>query len=354
MAAYIVVILRKFQAQLVAERAEKQRTERAGTEEMQDEPEYEDKIGSPGDAVKVGEFEVPFKVSVGQLTDPDANREFICRICSDVCDDAILLPCSHVFCSNCIKQVSMQKGNLCPTCRKPFESAQVSKVPWLTRWINNIHICCAFANPSDLKTPSVDPLPAGHAARKQRLCCDWTGPISNYRAHQAQTCQVAARLREQQKMQRLSDSASIPHQAGLHRKPNGRIELVDSTPQKFSVLATSYQMESPDKCERPRSKGNPYVAGASAPISNVEPGKSQSPVKQRNGDPPQRRKVIAAFSPTSTSSTLRLTVGDWIEVETIDPSGWTYGSKLAPTGAPLDSGWFPAWAIGLDVSGSDH
>jgi hypothetical protein len=366
MSRYIVAILRKFQSQLVAERTEK-RFPSIGSEQ---ESLAAAKTGDATPAVvggdsasKASDFEVPSRVKSSQLMDMEANREFVCGFCKDVCEDAALLPCSHVCCYGCVRQKDAQKGGIiCPSCSSPFDLGQVSKAAWLTRWINNIQIYCVFADPEKLKDSpeKEDPLPARHMARQKGHFCDWTGAISTYGAHQAQTCQAARCMREM--MQKNLTGSRPESQAGLGGIANDRADFFDgSTPERLGVagVASFNQSDSPEKSERPRAVGGaiarpaaPNAGGYTAPVS-VGSCRGNAPVaakEERAGNTPKRWKVIAAFCPASVSTTLGLNAGDWVEVDTIDPSGWAHGSKLAPNGAAIGSGWFPAWSVGLDVT----
>ncbi|XP_067929445.1 uncharacterized protein [Watersipora subatra] len=48
-----------------------------------------------------------------------------CPICLDELKDYETLPCTHRFCKGCIKQlIETTKTNQCPTCRKPFRTAE--------------------------------------------------------------------------------------------------------------------------------------------------------------------------------------------------------------------------------------
>ncbi|CAK0795290.1 unnamed protein product, partial [Prorocentrum cordatum] len=148
--------------------------------------------------------EVPDRVHAAQLLDQDLHAEFICRICTDLCQpgDFGLLPCSHIFCRSCLRSYLdwwKRKPQVdCPACRSPFSHAEVGldETPPepLVQWLANVAVRCVFA-PADELTDD-DPLPEGHAARVLEMCCSWRGTVSNYAAHTRDTCKVAAQLRE--------------------------------------------------------------------------------------------------------------------------------------------------------------
>lgn len=153
-------------------------------------------------------FHVPTRVQVGQILNPEANQEFICRICLDLCDDPAVLPCSHLFCRACIQMLVNWKGALrvqCPACRADFSKEQVAQgdlkgseieAGIIRRCIDGIQICCAFCEPSRLADAADDPLAPDHAARKLELICPWIGPAGAYAKHAQESCQVAACLRQ--------------------------------------------------------------------------------------------------------------------------------------------------------------
>ncbi|CAK0795291.1 unnamed protein product, partial [Prorocentrum cordatum] len=102
--------------------------------------------------------EVPDRVHAAQLLDQDLHAEFICRICTDLCQpgDFGLLPCSHIFCRSCLRSYLdwwKRKPQVdCPACRSPFSHAEVGldETPPepLVQWLANVAVRCVFA-PAD-------------------------------------------------------------------------------------------------------------------------------------------------------------------------------------------------------------
>jgi hypothetical protein len=46
------------------------------------------------------------------------SNPLTCPICMEDSDENIVLPCTHVFCSSCIKKWLLKNKNTCPNCRK--------------------------------------------------------------------------------------------------------------------------------------------------------------------------------------------------------------------------------------------
>lgn len=192
-------------------------------------------------------LEVPTGVRGGQLMNA-ADGQFICRICLDLCEEPAVLPCSHLFCRECLKQLmhwSADKVNVkfsnssrpvhCPACRAPITNTQeVPEEQAIARQlIGRIQICCAFADPSRLPDRDDDPLPDGHAARAHRLRCDWVGTVAAYAAHLELNCEVACRLREMQSGVDASGAVALPPQPSPHCAAGGSANCrIASGPQQ--------------------------------------------------------------------------------------------------------------------------
>lgn len=57
------------------------------------------------------------------------GRKDECSICFETDSNTIVLPCSHVLCSNCFDQWVSRRLN-CPYCRYQFQKNSVRKNPW--------------------------------------------------------------------------------------------------------------------------------------------------------------------------------------------------------------------------------
>ena len=58
-------------------------------------------------------------ISDNQFDNFEKNCNLLaCPICMEDSDKNIILPCSHVFCSACIKKWLLKNANTCPNCRK--------------------------------------------------------------------------------------------------------------------------------------------------------------------------------------------------------------------------------------------
>src|SRR5690348_16071047 len=61
------------------------------------------------------------------LTSPTLDTFFTalrCSICYNTIQTAMCLPCSHTYCSTCIRR-SIQFSNRCPTCNRTVEISQL-------------------------------------------------------------------------------------------------------------------------------------------------------------------------------------------------------------------------------------
>ena len=59
--------------------------------------------------------------------------EITCSICEEIYDlderKPLLLPCSHSFCRNCIRQMQTNNNSQCPVCRKSWSVQSIDKLP---------------------------------------------------------------------------------------------------------------------------------------------------------------------------------------------------------------------------------
>jgi hypothetical protein len=51
----------------------------------------------------------------------------ICKICSNLIQSPLLLPCNHSFCASCIEKLISSKKYSCPFCESEFPSTTTSK-----------------------------------------------------------------------------------------------------------------------------------------------------------------------------------------------------------------------------------
>lgn len=92
------------------------------------------------------------------------EEELQCSICADFYNNPVLLPCSHTFCSSCIRRYFSSQGfnSCCPTCR--FKSSVQDFIP--NRSVENIvslfkkqrHLLLQLANSSSSTLSSSSPL----------------------------------------------------------------------------------------------------------------------------------------------------------------------------------------------------
>lgn len=308
-----------------------------------------------------GSLKVPCRIRSGQLTEPDLHSEFICPICLDLCEDVALLPCSHVFCRECVstfldsKNAKQQVG--CPTCRAPFtkEEAALDRPAdsWLSRWIRGIKVCCAFCSPDDLPNPDDDPLPPGHRARQLGLSCGWTGTVSAYAEHIAPggSCEVARELRRWQR-----EEAAV--EKSQYETPAKEPETPAKEPASQPAVYTGCAMQPADM--KP-SRGQPRLEGAAAsPQTPPAAAIASCATTASAATPPSRpaRDDAAASAPASAPASagagpdigdfvvtsawrfddaFSVEAGDIVYVSELEPRGWVYAQELLSG----RSGWMP-------------
>ena len=72
------------------------------------------------------------------------DPELICCICQGVLKDALVSPCEHVFCSNCLKDWLKQKPE-CPNCRFQMSERELKEViPLVKNLISKLEIFCDY------------------------------------------------------------------------------------------------------------------------------------------------------------------------------------------------------------------
>lgn len=63
-----------------------------------------------------------------------------CPICMECAEDAVLSPCAHSFCRECILTAWQGKAEgSCPTCRKEFQKKDLITVPRTNRFTLDVH-----------------------------------------------------------------------------------------------------------------------------------------------------------------------------------------------------------------------
>ena len=71
----------------------------------------------------------------------DQHSPFICAVCLDVVEDAIVTPCDHLFCGACFTP------GRCPTCRSNVTSKQTKPMGRVLRTIyEGLKLKCSFVN----------------------------------------------------------------------------------------------------------------------------------------------------------------------------------------------------------------
>lgn len=302
-----------------------------------------------------GSLRVPCRIRSGQLTEPDLHSEFICPICLDLCEDVALLPCSHVFCRDCVgtfldSNKKQQVG--CPTCRAPFTREQAAldrpADSWLSRWIKGIKVCCAFCGPDDLPNPDDDPLPPGHRARQLGLGCGWTGTVAAYADHVAPggSCEVASELR------RLQREASV--EQGRYETPakgpaplpavpaSGAAQLADGKPGRGQpqLEAAVASPQTPPAAATaagasPASVATPPPRLARDCAATSAPGRGCSEDTPAGASPDTGDFVVTSF--WRSDDTFSVEASDVVYVSEVESRGWVYARELRSD----RSGWMP-------------
>jgi len=95
-----------------------------------------------------------------------------CPICFGVVDHPFRLPCSHVFCNDCIGAIRPTKSVegeklLCPMDRKPFTMDQITPERYLQEIIEELDVVCVHKDKG----------------------CTWTGEYQTLAAHQHNNCE---------------------------------------------------------------------------------------------------------------------------------------------------------------------
>lgn len=331
----------------------------------------------------VKSIDVPLRVHSGQLVEPELHSEFICPICLDLCEDATVLPCSHVFCRACLRTLldwkkghddpssssssstpaaapsgaaapGASSGNLawtppndvaarrdtlaamraaaarpadlaCPACRAPFGVNSVhessGESTWLTRWINNIQVCCVFSRRRDLPDPDDDPLPNDHLSREMGLHCGWRGSVSGYREHIRRTCPVAAHLRR------------LGAEEGILETPDRQVEQarLDQGTSGLSTASVTFPQAGivPSTPERP--------AGAAAAAFTPPIPSADEKASWNTGD----FVVMAKWQndrEEGGTTTVKVEAGDFVYVHEVEERGWWAYATLLANG---QEGWLP-------------
>lgn len=71
------------------------------------------------------------------------DPNLLCGICSAVLEDAVLTPCGHTFCSNCLDTwLAKPATNTCPECRSHMNKCDSKPVLSLRNLINGFDVVC--------------------------------------------------------------------------------------------------------------------------------------------------------------------------------------------------------------------
>ena len=52
-----------------------------------------------------------------------------CPVCNER-DRDVVLPCNHMFCSECMGKNIESRKRKCPMCRLPIDKKDLKKIPW--------------------------------------------------------------------------------------------------------------------------------------------------------------------------------------------------------------------------------
>lgn len=69
----------------------------------------------------------------------------------------LLLPCSHIFCRNCLQQMKLRNEEFCPTCRSNWRGQPLDNLPFMRQLASD-------TSDEMLNTPK------GKYVQKQNLC----------------------------------------------------------------------------------------------------------------------------------------------------------------------------------------
>lgn len=57
------------------------------------------------------------------------KQNFSCTICLRLSEDPCIIPCGHIFCSNCLSRWLYHKNDSqCPKCRRVFKPSKICKI----------------------------------------------------------------------------------------------------------------------------------------------------------------------------------------------------------------------------------
>lgn len=314
--------------------------------------------------------------------------QFVCKICNLVVRSPLVLPCAHMFCSNCFNHWVQQKrpNVMCPTCEQAVARQEVvhfegrSSTPGggalalLHRLYAGMKVRCVY-HPELLggKPPTAE----AEAARAAGLSCSWRGAMHDYSGHLAGSCAVHKAVASRAAATAppaAPAAASAP--AGAARMPSMPSQAAQTAPSTRAALAAAGVPPSTAPVASslaPRAEQSwTHVTGAFqalAPWHSQEAGalsvqqgttlwvtstdesgewayaralQPRAPVGSQpaSGDAPPpawvpravlQRAVYPAcsvFDAQGQAQGLSLGLGDLVHVYHREASGWTYGARL--------------------------
>eukprot|EP00747_Dinoflagellata_sp_TGD_P062015 gnl/TRDRNA2_/TRDRNA2_152780_c0_seq1.p1 gnl/TRDRNA2_/TRDRNA2_152780_c0~~gnl/TRDRNA2_/TRDRNA2_152780_c0_seq1.p1 ORF type:complete len:748 (+),score=117.49 gnl/TRDRNA2_/TRDRNA2_152780_c0_seq1:71-2245(+) len=307
---------------------------------------------SPGSSL-----EVPLRTHAAQLINPNVHSEFICRICLELCQEVALLPCSHVFCRECIRDYldwhRSRSSVDCPACREPFTRAEAeSPTPQpIVDWLAKAQVRCIFAPQAHFQED--DPLGDGHAARSLGLVCDWVGVVDDYLGHLRSSCCVALQLqrmrqqkhRQQRHFEAEKEVAAVAEAATPAIKAQDvRSDKADWKTGDFRVCANWQSNERwGSDCALSVNVGDLVHVEQIDSLGWARASKSDSSKGWLPFSICRRHVHVASSSYPGDEAAgyCRIDVGDCFHVYHRDHEGWMYGSRLPKQNGEGVLGWFP-------------
>lgn len=156
-----------------------------------------------------------------------------CPVCLSIFEDPVVLPCSHSFCRECLKQ-SLRPVKMCPLCRKPFEEGGETS----NRSLRDV--CETFNKYSNWGS--------GHKAAGEDTCTLHGMPLALYcEKDEEPVCADCVSLHNTHKLWTLKDGVPLckVRAAPKHVLPHRKTWFISPHCQKKGGRRTSYFFSEP-------------------------------------------------------------------------------------------------------------